>query len=198
MKVKLSEIADVQTGYIKRNSKKPAEPITVSMIQLRNIKVNGAIEYENLKPEEINTKDRYPKLFPGDVIFAAKGSKRSAGVINRELIDTTASNHYLIIRIRNGFTGRILPEYLAFYLRQKPAMEYFELCAAGSHIPFVSAGALKELEIIVLDKAKQTQLVELERLMTKERQLSDKLNKMKDGYHKQVLAGMIMGGRNDS
>jgi hypothetical protein len=36
MKVNLNEIADVSTGYIKRETKKTAEPIYISIIQLRN------------------------------------------------------------------------------------------------------------------------------------------------------------------
>jgi len=195
MKVRLGEISDIQTGYIERKSKKPAEPKYISIIQLRDLDVNGTINYENLKPEEISSKDRYPQLFPGDVIFAAKGSKRSAGVIERELKGTTVSNHYLIIRIRDGFKDRVLPGYLAFYLRQKPAMDYFEQCGAGSHIPFVTAAALKDLEVELPPVEKQKTLAELGELIGREDELEKKLGELKKVYYRNSVEQMIKAGK---
>ena len=191
MSVKLGEIADVSTGYIKRENKRPAEPISIPIIQLRDMNVNGAIDYSSVSKEIISSKDRYPQLYAGDVIFAAKGGRRSAGVIDREVEGLTASNHYLIIRIKDEYKEKLLPEYLAFYFRQKPAMDYFEQCASGSHIPFITAAALKDLVIIFPEPEKQKQLVELDSLINKERQLVGKLQAKKKEYYEQLFAEKI-------
>jgi restriction endonuclease S subunit len=195
MNVKLGQIADVSTGYIKRENKKPAEPIIISIIQLRDLNVNGAIDYKNVKSEEIGSNDRYPELFPGDVIFAAKGSKRSAAVIERESKSMTVSNHYLIIRIHDDFRNNVLPGYLAFYMRQKPAMDYFDLCAAGSHMPFVSAAALKELEVEVPPVERQETLTELGELIGREAELENKLITLKRDYYENSLEQVIKAGK---
>jgi len=195
MKVRLDEIADVQSGYIERKSKKSAEPKYISIIQLRDLNVNGTINYDNVKQQEISSNDRYPRLYPGDVIFAAKGSKRSAGVIDRELKEATVSNHYLLVRIRDDFKDRVLPGYLAFYMRQKPAMDYFDRCASGSHIPFVSAAALKELEVEIPMAEKQKKLAELGELIGREYELDRKLGELKKVYYKNSVERLMKVGK---
>lgn len=195
MKVKLGEIVDVATGYIKRENNKPAEPITIPIIQLRDLSVNGTINFKGVKKEEISSKDRYPQLIPGDIIFAAKGSKRSAAVIENKIDGLTASNHYLILRIKHEFADKLLPEYLAFYLRQKPAMEYFKLCAEGSYIPFVSAGALKELSVTLPPVEKQRSLAQLGELIGREEELEHKLSELKSTYYKNSLEQIIKAGK---
>ncbi len=194
MKLKLGQITDVQTGYIERISKKPAEPKHISIIQLRDIDVNGTIDYKNIKEQEISSKDRYPELYIGDVIFTAKGSKRSAGVIEKELKATTASNHYLIIRIKEEYKDKVMPGYVAFYLRQKPAMDYFEQCASGSHIPFVTAGSLKELIVELLPVDKQKTLAELGGLIAREDELEMELRELKKKYYKNSVEQLIKAG----
>jgi len=191
MNEKIGKIADVIAGFLQRQSKKPAEPITIYIIQLRNLDVNGVINYDDLEQEEINSKERYPQLLPGDVIFAAKGSKRSAGVIERQLKNTTVSNHFLIIRIKDDFKNMVLPDYLAFYLRQKPAMEYFDKCASGSQIPFISAAALKELEIELPSIEKQKIMAALGELIGRELELEKQLSELKKVYYRNSVEQMI-------
>jgi restriction endonuclease S subunit len=195
MKVKLDEIADVTTGYIKRENNKPAEPINIPIIQLRDLSVNGMINYSEVKVEEINKSDRYPQLNAGDVIFAAKGSRRGAAAIDRDIAGLTASNHYLLIKIRDEFKNKLLPGYLAFYLRQKPAMDYFEQCSAGSYIPFISAAALKELEIELPPVEKQKNLAELGELIGREEDLEKKLGDLKKNYYKSSVEQFIKAGK---
>lgn len=191
MKVKLSEIADITTGYIKRGTKKPAEPITIPIIQLRDLSVNGTINYNYINEEEISSNDRYPQLNPGDIIFAAKGSKRSAGVIEKQLAGLTASNHYLIIRIRDEYKNKILPEYLAFYLRQKPAMDFFSLHGTGSYIPFISANALKDLQVNIPPLENQKIIKELDFLFSEEKRLSGELLDLKEKLYKNTISQII-------
>jgi restriction endonuclease S subunit len=191
MKAKLSEIADITAGFLQRESKKPAELTTILIIQLRDLNVNGTIDYDHLRTEDISSKDKYPELFSGDVIFAAKGSKRSAGVIDRKLEGTTVSNHYLIIRIKDDFKSRVLSSYLACYLRQKPAMDYFDQCGSGSHIPFVSAAALKELEVELPPIEKQKTLAELGELIGREDKLEKELFELRKLYYKNSLEKVI-------
>lgn len=195
MKVKLSKAAEITAGFLQRETKKSTEQIIISIVQLRDLDINGIIDYDNLRIEEISSKDRYPELFSGDVIFAAKGSKRSAGVIERELKNTTVSNHYLIIRIREGYKSRITPAYLSFYLRQKPALDYFDQCASGSHIPFVSAAALKELEVELPPVEKQKTLAELGELIGREDELEKKLGELKKVYYKNSVEQLIRAGK---
>lgn len=195
MQQKLGKIADIQTGYIKRESNKPSESISTTIIQLKNLDVNGTIDYANIKPADISKYDRIPQLLPGDVIFAAKGSRRGAAVIDRDIKWLTASNHYLIIKIKDDFKDRLLPGYLAFYMRQKPAMDYFKQCSAGSYIPFVTAAALKELEVELPQVEKQKTLAELGELIGREDELEKKLGKLKISYYKSSVEQLIRAER---
>lgn len=190
MKKRLFEIADIQTGYIKRDNNKPSESINIPIISLKNLSVNGDVQYDTIENETVDNTDRYPQLEIGDVIFAAKGIRRTAGIIDRYIEGLTASNHFLIIRIKDNY---ILPDYLAFYLRQKPALDYFELHETGSHIPFISVAVLKEMQIDIPDITKQKKLVELEGLMNREEELTEELFKLKAKYKTGVLTGLLKG-----
>ena len=193
MKKKLYEIAGIQTGYIKRDNNKPSESIILPIITLKNLSVNGAIKYDEIGKETVDTTDRYPQLKKGDVVFAAKGIRRTAGVVDRYIEGLTASNHLLIIELNQEYTDKILPEFLAFYLRQKPALDYFKLNETGSHIPFISAAVLKEIEIDIPEVKKQKKLVEIEGLMSREEELTEELFKLKAKYNRGVLTELLKG-----
>ena len=65
-----------------------------------------------------------------------------------------------------------MPEYLAWYINQTPAQEYLHnIARRGTHMPIVTLSAFKGLTIEVPDMATQDSIVELSRLMEKERKL---------------------------
>jgi restriction endonuclease S subunit len=193
MKCKLGEITDITVGFLKRENKNQTGSKYILIIQLKDLNVNGTIDYEHFKEEEIGSNDRYPQLYPGDVVFAAKGSKRSAGVIDRDIKGITASNHYLIIRLKEEYKSKVLPEYLSFYLRQKPSIEYFELHGTGSYVPFISANTIKELPVNVPDMERQKKITELDSLISEEKRLSEELQESKDKLYKNTISQLIMG-----
>lgn len=189
--IKLSEIADITTGYIEHKSRKLFESKNIPIIQLRDLSTNGKINYKNINTQEISVNDRYPQLNVGDVIFSAKGSKRSAGVIDRDIKDITASNHYLIIKIRDQNNCKLLPEFLALYLRQKTAMDYFNLHGTGTYIPFISAAVLKEMPVLFPDVEKQRKITDLEGFINKEKELIENLNELKNSMYKGILEKIL-------
>lgn len=170
MKKKITEIADIQLGYQFRKKIEPAEDGTIRVIQIRDFDENHILNKENISRVRIDKPMEQYLIQKGDVLFLSRGHRNWATPIDDELQDTIAASHFFVIRMRNK---AVMPEYLAWYINQLSAQEYLHSIARrGTHMPLVTLSAFKGLTIEVPDIATQQNIVELSRLIEKERILS--------------------------
>jgi hypothetical protein len=69
----------------------------------------------------------------------------------------------------------LLPEFLAWQINQKPAQEYLQQAATGSHILNITRGAIECLPIVIPSLEMQRALVELAEQARRERELMQAL-----------------------
>lgn len=170
MKKNITEIADIQLGYQFRKKIEPAEDGTIRVIQIRDFDENHILNKENISRVRIDKPMEQYLIQKGDVLFLSRGHRNWAAPIDDELQDTIAASHFFVIRMRNK---AVMPEYLAWYINQLSAQEYLHSIARrGTHMPLVTLSAFKGLTIEVPDIATQQNIVELSRLMEKERTIS--------------------------
>ncbi|MBI5038199.1 MAG: restriction endonuclease subunit S [Nitrospirae bacterium] len=170
MKKKITEIADIQLGYQFRKKIEPVDNGTNWVIQIRDFDENHILNKEGLSRVRVDKPvDRY-LIHQGDVLFLSRGHRNWAAAIVDDLKDTVVVvSHFFVIRRKNA---TILPEYLAWYMNQTPAQEYLHnIARRGTHMPLVTLSAFKGLTVEVPDMATQHSIVELSRLMGRERKL---------------------------
>src|SRR3972149_6876854 len=167
MKKKITEIADVQIGYQFRKKIEPADDGTNRVIQIRDFDENHTLNREGLSRVRIDKSTEQYLIHQGDVLFLSRGHRNWAAPIIDELQNTVAVGHFFVIKVRNEI---ILPEYLAWYINQSRAQEYFHnIAGRGTNMPLVTLSAFKGLPVDVPDMATQHRIVELSRLMEREK-----------------------------
>lgn len=170
MKKKLTEISDIQLGYQFRKKIEPADDGPIRVIQIRDFDENHILNKENISRVRIDKPREQYLIQKGDVLFLSRGTRNWTAAIGDDLQDTVAVSHFFVIKMRNE---TILPEYLAWYINQPPAQEYLHnIARRGTHMPLVTLSAFKGLFIEIPDMATQHSIIELSRLMEKERILN--------------------------
>ena len=175
MKKKITEIADIQLGYQFRKKIEPADVGTNRVIQIRDFDEDHVLNKEGLNRVRIDKPAEQYLIRKGDILFLSRGHRNWAAVIGDDLSDTVAVSHFFVIKRKRA---TILPEYLAWYINQTPAQEYLHnIARRGTHMPLVTMSAFKGLTIEVPDMVIQHRIVELNRLMEKEKKLLTELQK---------------------
>ncbi len=129
---------------------------TVNIIK-PSIVNNGIIDEERFEKCEYNEKFEKSFLKKGDILFQAKGNKFEAILINKDYENLISNQIYFNIRV----SQEILPEYLVWYLNSEDAKLYYEKNTSGSTVKSINKKALEQLEIEVPTLEKQTEIVNL-------------------------------------
>jgi len=173
MKVHITDIADINIGYQFRAKIEPTDDGTYPVIQIRDFNENRLLNIDRLIRVNIDKSAEQYKINKGDILFLSRGHKNWATPIVDDLKDAIAASHFFVLKIKSS---DILPEYLAWYINQAPAQEFLHINARhGTHMPLVPMFAFKGLSVEVPPKETQKKIVELSRLMEKEKQLLTEL-----------------------
>lgn len=174
MKEKFNVVVEAMSGI----QGKPVENLEApkcQVVKLKGVSKDTGINYE--ETEEL----RYDKVMPkyllrkGDILFKAKSGDNIAAIVDRDVENLVATSHFIIMRIKEEYKDKILPEYLTMYLNSEYAQEYFKARSEGSVLPIIKLSTLNELEIIVPDMPEQERLCELYALMLEEKVTMQKL-----------------------
>jgi hypothetical protein len=177
MKRKLTDIANIQLGYQFRKRLEPVESGTNKVIQIRDFDQNLVLLKEALSWVRIDKPADPYLVSKGDVLFLSRGHKNWAVPIVDDFRDTITVSHFFVLRIKNA---DVMPEYLAWYINQTPAQEYLHSNARhGTHMPLIPLSAFKGLTVEVPEMETQKKIVELSKLMDKEKQLLNELQEKK-------------------
>jgi restriction endonuclease S subunit len=173
LKEKLKNIAGIQTGLFARTVPQG----DVGFLQAKHFDFNGLI-IGDIHPELIRTESMERHLLqPGDVLFAAKGTRNFATIYEIQNLPCVASTSFFLIRIRNN---NILPEYLAWYLNHPITLQLIKSQAIGSSIVSIAKPVLEELEVLIPDSKTQNAVLEISRLRTKEKLLKKQIEDFRD------------------
>ncbi|MBI5416682.1 restriction endonuclease subunit S [Candidatus Poribacteria bacterium] len=184
MRKTISEITEIKSGVLFKESIKSDKKGIVSVIQLKDIDENGILNESNLQRitlEKVNPKDFVIK---GDVLFKAKTNHPVASVISVALDNTIATAHYFVVRIK---ITDVLPGYLAWYLNQRPAQNYFDKNAGGTRMQVINKQVLGNLEIVIPSLSIQEKIEKIYSLHRREQNIIDALKIKK---HKLILGCM--------
>lgn len=183
--MRLKDLAEIQCGYPFRGAVVAGPPqCGVAVIQMRDLG-------EELVPDlrEVVWSDRIAVkpthlVKVGDVLFRGRGNA-PAGYCLRELpAQCIAAAPLLQLRLRSNV---LLPEFLAWYLRQEAAQAYFEGNAQGSAMRIVGVDVLENLQIPVVPLEKQQKIAALVELSEWEHKLRQRLGELKSIYVNKVI-----------
>lgn len=186
MKIKLKEIAEIQTGVYAQTVKDGE----VVYLKANHFDENGKLQ-QVLHPDLMFGKAINKHLLkPGDVLFAAKGYKNYAAWYESKNQPAVASTSFFVIRLGETLSNKILPAYLAWFINSPLAQSFLRARALGTSIASIGKSVLEELEFFVPGIEVQRVILEINQLREKEKQLK---NKIEDLREKQIQQQLLNG-----
>ena len=168
----LSNVASISAGYPFRGKIDDLAAGEVSVIQMRNVDPDTGIDWGGLSRVELPRASAKAMLQLGDVILSTRGGRFYPYHIRGFEGDAVCSPHFFVLRVK---TEAILPQFLAWQMRQKPAQDYFAAGATGSYILNLKREVVENLPIALHPLEQQRKIVELDAAMQNERAILTQL-----------------------
>ncbi len=184
MNFPLHHIASIQTGLFA----KPGKEGEVVYLQSKHFDEDGRLLvtlHPDLPVGDISEKHI---LRPGDVLFAAKGTKNFAAVYESHNPPAVASTSFFVIRLRDK---TILPAYLAWYLNSNKAQQELKAQAIGTGIPSISKQVLEMLELNVPTLEKQEAVLKISTLFEREKRIRIEIELLREHQIQQYIINAI-------
>jgi restriction endonuclease S subunit len=185
---KLNEIANIKAGHPFRGKITEDKNGDVYAIQIKDLNNDGVVQWEQLIQTNLSSKKSPTLLQKGDVIFAARGSRNTAGYIDEVTKPTVCAPHYYVIQIT---ADDVLPEFIAWQLNQENAQRYFKGLAEGSSQVSIRKTLLEEAPIVIPPMETQRAIAGLDNKIKQEKLVLEALinnrDKQMQGIAKHIL-----------
>lgn len=141
---------------------------------MKDVSVPDGINWSSCIETEITGKREPDWLLPGDILFAARGSRNYAVLVDRaaEKLRAVAAPHFYILRCT---THRVLPHYLVWFLNQRPCQRHFQREAEGSLTKSIRRSVLEGTSVAVPNLERQHSIIRLAETIKQEQQVVDRL-----------------------
>lgn len=163
----LQNMATIRSGYLFREKIEPHPSGQYRVIQIGDISANAIITSDSLT--RFNLPDIKPPhiITQGDVLFISRGLRKKAVVVTEDLGRVVTTSQIFVIRPRDF----VLPEYLAWYINQRPAQRYIEEHSTGTNISLINMESMGNLPIDRPSLESQSRIVRIHRLILREAEL---------------------------
>lgn len=189
----LSSLATIRPGYPFRGKLAVDKNGNASVVQFRHLVVGAALDDKDGKTLDrvmLPGRRRPDYLWPGDILFMARGARNDAAVVKALPPDTVCTPNFFHLRIKPE-ACRLMPEFLAWQLNHVDAQRYFAMCSQGSATPNVTKTQLSELPVMVPPIDQQTRMMQLVDAARRESELLEQLIEnrqcMIDAVARQIL-----------
>jgi hypothetical protein len=186
--VQLKHLAEARLGYPFRGAVKEVPSGRVAVVQIKNVDPEQGVDWHALVRTELTGRKRPDWLRSGDVLFAARGNRNVAVLVDQPPDNAVCAPQFYLLRINSG---HVLPEYLAWYLNQAPAQRYFALSAEGTFITSIRRAVLEALPIPVPSMERQHLIARLSDAVARERRLTEQLLRNREQQLRLVATGLI-------
>lgn len=188
MKTKLTKIANIQLGYSFRSKIQKDITGNIQIIQMKDLTNDYRVNLEDLDKTELYDYKDYHQIKKGDIIFKARGNDTTACFLDDDVNDVILAAPLIRIRIESN---NILPEYIFWYLNQKPAQAFFNSRTKGTAQKMINKQSIEELEIEIPSIDQQKKIVNISQLAEKEQKLLEKLRIKKNEFISAILLNKV-------
>ena len=168
MKLKLANIATIQSAYHFREKIENDKDGNIQFIQFKDIDELNRINYDNLSKISLPNIRQSQLLEKGNILMKCRGINFSASIIDKNVQNTIATSHFFILKIKNQ---NIIPEYLAWFLNEATTQKIIKLGVGGSYMQVLNKKFLENLEITIPSINIQKKIINLHSLGEQEQKL---------------------------
>jgi len=185
--MKLTELSEIQSGYISRAKIEPKKEGAHYLLQAKDVD-GDRLTYRTgslVRFDPVMSRNDW-LLKRDDVLFMARGSRNYSVMLNEIPYTTLAAACFFIIRVK---TEEILPGYLYWYLNQAPVMRYLmRHSGRGVSMPVVTRSVIEGIDVPVIPVEIQLRIMKIEALMSAEQELLKSLSAKK----REFIAGACL------
>ena len=188
--VTLKEVADIAAGFPLRGSADALDEGVTPFIQMKNVDPEDGIRWHEVAHVELPSV-RSPKLLSdSDVIFASRGTRNYAYAVTGGPEHSACSPHFFVLSPKE--LTRLLPEFLAWQINQKPAQDYIQRIAVGTQaIMTIRRAGLEAMPLVVPPMREQELIVEFWRASQKERAALNRLIQLSTQQSEAIAIGLF-------
>lgn len=170
----LLNISTISAGYPFRGKIPEVTNSGMHVVQMKDIDAEYSVHWNTVIETKFTGRLSTNWLRSGDILFAARGQRNYAVLIDAEIKErhAVAAPQFFVIRLNQP---HIIPEYLSWFLNQSIAQRYFLSNAEGSTTPSIRRQVLETTPIILPSLKQQNTIIELAKIIGKEKQLAAKI-----------------------
>ncbi|MCC0706474.1 restriction endonuclease subunit S [Clostridioides sp. ES-S-0190-01] len=187
--MKLDEIADISTGLVLARKKSSTNKgFKYELLTLKSFSENGYLEddyLDNFTSEE-KIKSKYLTQ-EGDIIVRLS-SPNTAIYITKDQENIVIPSLFAIIRNRSK---TINFRFIQVYLNSEKCKRRLAADTIGSAVPIVRTSSFKDIKIPEYTLENQNKVIELNKLVIKEKQILEQFIDEKNKYHKTIMSKMF-------
>jgi len=177
-------------GYSFRTRLESLETGTVSVIQMKDLTDQNRVDSKALALIDMETPKEHHLVKPGDLIFRSRGLVNTSAVLLADPGTAVVAAPLLRIRVNDR---EIIPEYLNWFINQKPAQTFFTSQAKGTAQRMISKEALEGLEVFFPSLNRQRAIVSLASLAEEEQNIMKELAEKRRQYVSTALIHLAQG-----
>jgi hypothetical protein len=164
--MKLSELAEIRTGYPFRSRLEHDPAGDVVVIQMKDIDDASLLHPEYaIKVSLPEGKERH-LLQPGDLVFRSRGRSNSVALVASDMGAAVLAAPMLLIRPHG-----ILPAYLHWFINTPSTQAALAAMSEGTSVRMISKDAIQALDVPLPSMAQQRQIMEIAALAQQEQAL---------------------------
>ncbi len=190
-KRRIGDVASITTGLVvkRKQAELPEDSVRkYKILTLKSFNQDGWLNTEDLEVFESSEilDDKYLTQ-EGDVIIRLS-HPNTAIHIEKEQVGYLIPSLFAVIRLESDI---LLPSYLNIYLKSDFIKKFYEKFAIGSTIQIIKTSMLKDISVRFPRIEQQQQIVEVHKLIAKEKALLSQLIKEKSKYHNGIINKLI-------
>lgn len=190
----LRDIADISAGYPLRGTVDELALGDVAIVQMRNVDSVTGVDWDGVQRVALPSKRAPAFLAAGDIIFTTRGTRNFALALDAVGGKAVCSPHFFVIRAFDA--NLILPAFLAWQINQRPAQEYFQRQATGSHILNIRREVIENLPLAIPPLATQRAIIALTNAASDERAALTRLIYNRNQQLEAIALGLHHSGKN--
>jgi restriction endonuclease S subunit len=165
----LIDVATIRSGYLFRERIKHDASGQYLVIQAGDILSDAGFSGSSLVRVSLPDVKRSQVLEKGDVLFISRGPRKQAIAVTWPIENTIATSQFFVLRPDE----RLSPEFLAWYINQRPAQRYIEEYSTGTSASLINLEAMKRLPVEAPPAETQALITKIHQLNLREKELME-------------------------
>jgi restriction endonuclease S subunit len=165
----LSSLATLSAGHPIRDAVRDVPGGDTAVVQIRNVDSEKGVNWPTVARTNLTGRRQPDWLKTGDILFAARGQRNVAVVVDHPPVQAVCSPHFFLVRIKER--KAVVPEFIAWQMNLPNVQQYFAQSATGSYIKSIRRDVLEKVALQIPSLERQRLLVRLAQAASREKEL---------------------------